>query len=164
MPNPIQVPLTPPRVPVLDERTGTISREWYMFFLSLRQGLGGTSVSVDDLQKGPPQVTIDEIDAHIDTKTGDLTPSNESLLSLIAELQKQIEALSLTPQPSLGTLSAVNQDYVQYLGFDTAPPWMGTKTGQFWFDSTTNQLNVQQGASVTQQIGEETFKIGRAHV
>ena len=152
-----------------------------MFFLSLRQGLGGTSVSVDDLQKGPPQVTIDEIDAHIDSKTGDITPSNESLLSMIAEIQKQlealavespccnnaeiqkqIEALALTPQPQLGTLSAVNQDYVQYLGFDTAPPWMGTKSGQFWFDSTTNQLNIQQGASVTQQIGEETFTYVRA--
>ena len=28
-------PITPPRVPLIDERTGLIERSWYMFFLSL---------------------------------------------------------------------------------------------------------------------------------
>ena len=28
-------PITPPRVPLIDERTGLIDRAWYMFFLSL---------------------------------------------------------------------------------------------------------------------------------
>ena len=64
-------------------------------------------------------------------------------------------------KPQLGTLSTVNQDYVSYLGFDTAPAWIGSKSGQFWFDPTTNQLNVQQGP-VTQQIGEEIFTYVRA--
>ena len=32
--NPTQI--TPPRVAFIDERSGAISREWYRFFLSLR--------------------------------------------------------------------------------------------------------------------------------
>jgi hypothetical protein len=35
-------------------------------------------------------------------------------------------------------------------------------SGRMWFDNTTNQLNIQQGANVTQQIGEETFTYIRA--
>lgn len=36
-----QVP--PPRVPILDARTGTISREWYRFMLSLYNLTGAGS-------------------------------------------------------------------------------------------------------------------------
>ena len=37
MPNPSAnpTPITPPRVPLIDSRTGLIERSWYMFFLSL---------------------------------------------------------------------------------------------------------------------------------
>lgn len=163
MPSPINVPLTPPRVPVLDERTGTISREWYMFFLSLRQGIGSSSVSLDDLQKGPPPVTVDETLSYIETQTADVAPSSEGLLEQVAELQKQIEALGVTPQPPLGTLSAINVDWVPYIGFDTAPPWIGTTAGQFWFDSTTGAFNAKMGNNhITQQVGEEFFQYGKA--
>ena len=31
----LNVPITPPRVPLIDERTGLIDRAWYLFFLSL---------------------------------------------------------------------------------------------------------------------------------
>ena len=31
----LNTPITPPRVPLVDERTGLIDRSWYMFFLSL---------------------------------------------------------------------------------------------------------------------------------
>lgn len=36
-PNATPTPITPPRVPLIDERTGLISRQWYLFFLSLFQ-------------------------------------------------------------------------------------------------------------------------------
>ena len=52
MPNPLNVPITPPRVAFIDPRTGNVSREWYAFFLSLFQLVSGSSVSLDDLQKG----------------------------------------------------------------------------------------------------------------
>lgn len=36
-PNATPTPITPPRVPLIDERTGLIDRSWYLFFLSLFQ-------------------------------------------------------------------------------------------------------------------------------
>ena len=154
--------VTPPRVPLTDERTGLISREWYRFFLNLFQlvGQGQNQISLLDVQYGPPVGTAGVSDTGNPGIAPDPLPSE--LLSDYAEMQKQVNGLEAVPEPQLGTLSSVNQDYVQYLGFDTAPPWMGTKTGQLWFNSTTNQLNIQQGASVTQQIGEETFTYVRA--
>ena len=85
MPNPLNVPITPPRVAFIDSRTGTVSREWYMFFLSLFQLVGGSSVSLDDLQKGPPSLTVDEINNAV-TKAGEnLRPSTESVVEQIGE-------------------------------------------------------------------------------
>lgn len=44
--NPVNI--TPPRVEFLDPRTGRISREWYMFFLSLFN-LTGSGTTVDGI-------------------------------------------------------------------------------------------------------------------
>ncbi len=50
-----QTTITPPRVAFLDPRSGTVSREWYMFFLSLFDLTGGgqSTVSLLDLLKAP---------------------------------------------------------------------------------------------------------------
>lgn len=50
-----QTNITPPRVAMVDARTGFISREWYMFFLSLFKltGSGSSAYSLEDLQQGP---------------------------------------------------------------------------------------------------------------
>lgn len=53
MHEPLRVPITPPRVPFIDVRTGTIAREWYLFFLSLYQVSDDNSITVSDLQKSP---------------------------------------------------------------------------------------------------------------
>ena len=161
--NPINITnVTPPRVPLTDARTGLVSREWYRFFLNLFQlvGQGQNQISLLDVQYGPPVGTAGVSDTGIPGIAPDPLPAE--LLSDYAEIQKQVNGLEAVPEPQLGTLSSVNQDFVQYLGFDTAPPWMGTKGGQFWYDSTTGQLNIQQGANVTQQIGEEVFTYVRA--
>ena len=49
MANPTQI--IPPRVPLTDERTGTISREWYRFFLHLFDVTGGgtNTTSIPDI-------------------------------------------------------------------------------------------------------------------
>src|SRR6267378_5718654 len=43
--------ITPPRVPLIDERTGLISREWFRFFLNLfvLTGSGTTTITVLDV-------------------------------------------------------------------------------------------------------------------
>ena len=50
MPNPsaTPTPITPPRVPLIDERTGLIDRSWYMFFLSLFKAAQGEDNPVPD--------------------------------------------------------------------------------------------------------------------
>jgi len=47
--------ITPPRVAFLDPRTGAVSREWYLFFLSLYDLTGGgtSTVSLEDIQRSP---------------------------------------------------------------------------------------------------------------
>jgi hypothetical protein len=47
-----------PRVPVIDEKTGLMSREWYRFFINLFNltGEGSNTTSLTDLQVGPPSL------------------------------------------------------------------------------------------------------------
>ena len=52
-----------PRVNIIDERTGLISREWYRFFLNLftLAGQGDNQTSLDDVQVGPPAQQINVV-------------------------------------------------------------------------------------------------------
>lgn len=176
--------ITPPRVPLIDDRTGLISREWYRFFLNLftLTGNGTNYTSLTDLQVGPPPVQLEQLQSP--DQIG-VTPSQNAAIEQIAELQKQVSGIESTPTdglldqiaelrkqingllmqvcPQLGTLSAVNQDYVSYLGFDTPPPWIGSNAGQFWYDPITGSWNAKMGGNnITQQIGEELFRYGKA--
>ena len=56
MPNITQIPA--PRVPIIDEKTGLMSREWYRFFINIFQltGNGSSNVSLEDLQVAPVPV------------------------------------------------------------------------------------------------------------
>lgn len=75
MPNPLNTPITPPRVAFFNPQTGAVAREWYMFFLSLYQLGGGSSVSLDELQLGPPPLTVEDlrVTASVVTKTANYT-------------------------------------------------------------------------------------------
>ena len=88
--------ITPPRVPLTDQRTGLISREWYRFFLNLFELTGGgkNTVSLTDLQLGPPPLTQEDL-ANINADV----QAQDYALDQIAEMQKQIQALQLTPPP-----------------------------------------------------------------
>ena len=116
--SPTQPILTPPRVPLVDPRTGLIDRAWYLFFLSLNRAVTGvidesgvtfsaesTIASVEaELQALaqfaetlPPVVALPAPDALTDCCSG--------LESQIAEMQKQIEALALLPAQVTAMLS-----------------------------------------------------------
>jgi hypothetical protein len=61
--NPTQ--LTPPRVALIDERSGAISREWYRFFLSL---LTATQTNQDEIELAPDATSlIASYDAMLET-------------------------------------------------------------------------------------------------
>lgn len=177
MPSPLNVPITPPRVSFIDERTGNVSREWYLFFLSLFQLTGGSSVSLGDVQKGPPPVTVDEINHAIDNRGNDLEPGQDGLLDQIAQLaqqvqdlqaqlqsccdaleqQKQIQDLQVKPQPELGTMSSVQQDNVRYLGFSLEPsPEIAYNVGEVAWNSDDGTLDVGQYNGTILQVGQET--------
>ena len=89
--------ITAPRVPFLDERTGLISREWYRFLLNLftLTGSGSNSTTLLDLQLGPVITPSDFISVIPETLSS--APLDSPLISQIAELQKQVEALAVVP-------------------------------------------------------------------
>jgi hypothetical protein len=116
-PNATPTPITPPRVPLIDPRTGLIDRAWYLFFLSLNDAATAvvddsgltfsaesTIASVDaaldavrqELQTLPPAVDLsDELTKQIQAAA--LEDCCSALVSQIAELQKQIDALQSAP-------------------------------------------------------------------
>jgi hypothetical protein len=116
--NPTQ--LTPPRVDLLDPRTGAISREWYRFFLSLLTATQTTqaetelspdvnallasydAVFADAVQglESAPDSGAAEVDAKVDAlaQAAGVTPTAASE-SEIADIQTQLQALALSPPP-----------------------------------------------------------------
>jgi hypothetical protein len=110
-PNANPTPITPPRVPLIDPRTNLIDRAWYLFFLSLNNiasaviddsGLTFSSESLlasydaalrsvnQELQTLPPVVIL---------PAPDVLGDSSALESQVAEMQKQIQGLQLTPPP-----------------------------------------------------------------
>lgn len=100
--NPI---ITPPRVPLVDPRTGMIDRAWYLFFVSLNNVANAV---IDDPVVGPsPESLIASYDAMLQTLAQDVgtQPSFDALVSQLAEQQKQIDALALLPAQVTAMLS-----------------------------------------------------------
>lgn len=108
-PNATPTPITPPRVPLIDPRTGLIDRAWYLFFLSLNQI--ATSV-VDDVVGSDAESLIASYDAALRSVNQELQtlppvvalpPADvlgdccSALVSQMAEMQKQVEALQVQP-------------------------------------------------------------------
>ena len=110
--------ITPPRVPLVDPRTGLIDRAWYLFFLSLNRATtaiideSGITFTAESLvasveaelqtlaqfaETQPPVVALPAPDALTDCCSG--------LVSQMAEMQKQIDALALLPAQVTAMLS-----------------------------------------------------------
>jgi hypothetical protein len=162
--------ITPPRVPLLDPKTGLITREWYRFFFSLFTLTGGgqNTASLTDLQVGPPPLTVDELTLLIDQTFGNLTPTPETS-ELQAALNAVRQELQTLPRQELGTMAALQQDNVPWLQFDTTPS--GFPTGPFangtvyWDDADaikTLNIVMEDSGEVIQHVGEETFYRVRA--
>ena len=113
--------ITPPRVPLTDQRTGLISREWYRFFLNLFELTGGgqNTTSLTDLQVGPPFPTQEDItDINVNIEALEKQPSEQSALDQIAELSKDVEGLE--KQPSVDTLVSIVAELQKHIqGLET---------------------------------------------
>lgn len=96
--------ITPPRVPLVDERTGLISREWYRFFLNLftLTGSGASAATLEDLQLAPAPT---DYSAEIAKAQNELAtqPPVIDYASQLAQLQNELATL---PPPI---------DYITYI-------------------------------------------------
>jgi hypothetical protein len=103
--NPTQPIITPPRVPLVDPRTGLIDRAWYLFFLSLNRAV--TGVIDESGVTFSAESTIASVEAELQTlaQFAETQPSVDGLLSQMAEMQKQIDALALLPAQVTAMLS-----------------------------------------------------------
>lgn len=86
--NPTQ--LTPPRVALLDPRSGAISREWYRFFLTL---LTATQTNQNESALAPDATSL--LASYIAAAPDAVAPSEGVLAALVADLQEQITALQM---------------------------------------------------------------------
>ena len=159
--------ITPPRVPLTDPRTGLISREWYLFLLSLFNQTGGSIVSLEDVQKGPPTQEVD-VGALLAQASAN-AESSSALLSQYATLANDVQALALgpanTPQlprlrygafcdTTIQTAAAINTAYA--MTFNTTEisngVYVGTPTSRIYVD-TDNVYNLQFSAQIDKTAG-----------
>lgn len=165
-PNATPTPITPPRVPLVDPRTGLISRAWYLFFLSLNDiatgvvddvNLGTDSISLiasydaalllvnQELQTLPPVVTLPIPDV--------LTDCCSALESQVAEMQKQIEALQVQPIVDTASITAA---------INAASSAPVTKTADFTVaDNETWLINNKSGSTCTVTLPTASAWSGR---
>ena len=159
--------ITPPRVPLMDPRSGLIAREWYLFFLSLFNQTGGSAVSLEDVQKGPPTQDLD-INALL-AQASLNAESSSALLSQYAALASEVQALEVAPAytPQLPrlrygsfydttdqTAAVINTAYAMTFNSTdlSAGVTIGTPTSRVYVD-THNVYNIQFSAQFVNTAG-----------
>ena len=126
-PSATPTPITPPRVAFFDERTGLISREWYMFFLSLFRQAG----YVQQALVGPP----------VSDQTGELAKAAQQ--AQLAAQQAALTAESSQAAQLAAQLSAAQSDIAvlqtAVQGLELAPPRVPFKRARYgsFYDTTT---------------------------
>ena len=150
-PNATPTPITPPRVPLIDPRTGLIDRAWYMFFLSLFN----TAIVVEQGDLGPNVASlIASYDAALQSVNQELQtlPSTSVLTSQIAELQKQIQNLEIQPVVDTASLQLLISSLF------TAPV---TVTADFTVGTSSWYINNKSGSTCTVTLPTPSSYVGR---
>jgi hypothetical protein len=135
--NPTQI--TPPRVEFIDPRSGAISREWYRFFLSLRNA---TETNQSEIELAPDTSSlIASYDAMLESLT-QTTESAPDCCSATADVDAKVNSLAqatgVTPPAASESEIAVIQSQLQALAL--APPpkeFISPRYGSFY--DTTDQ-------------------------
>ena len=136
--------IPPPRVPLIDERTGLMSREWYRFLLNLFRltGSGTNDTTLNDIQLAPKA----------QVESGDLED---------VYVQSQLAGPA---SPELGTLAAENEDNVRLIGFSTNPsPAVPNPapTGTLYWDGNST-LGLQMSQQVLAKLAQSQFTYVKA--
>jgi hypothetical protein len=133
--------IMPPRVPLLDERTGLISREWYRFFFNQFEKVSGSAASLEDLQTGPVETDSFVFEFIKNITQFAIEPAQDGVVDQIAEMQKQIQAAELSSEGALMALQAQLANlFADVQGLALSPPvtpqLKRARYGSF-FDTTT---------------------------
>lgn len=92
------------RVPIIDPRTGLISREWYLFFFSLFNlaGAGSNPVSLSDLQVGPADSFLSTQQTIVDAAFQALgvTPTEAGWEAAQGNIENALQGFGVSPTDS----------------------------------------------------------------
>jgi hypothetical protein len=94
--NATPTPITPPRVPIIDPRTGLIDRAWYMFFLSL---FTTTTEFIDSNIGSNAESLIASYDAELQSLTQNVQ-TKPQLSDSTAELKDLSQVVKTQPLPA----------------------------------------------------------------
>lgn len=134
--NPTQ--LTPPRVALIDERSGAISREWYRFFLSL---LTATQTNQDEVELAPDATSlIASYDAMLES-LAQTTESAPDCCSATADVDAKVNSLAqatgVTPPAATESDIAVIQSQLQALALSPPPKEFRSPRYGSFYDTTS---------------------------
>ena len=140
-PSATPTPITPPRVPLIDARTGLIDRSWYLFLLSLFQ----TAQDAEGTQLGPnAESLIASYDEAL--RAAQQTTETQSLAPQFNEFVKQIQALECLPSPQFDELDKRIQ------ALECSPPpreFKRSRYGSFYNTTTQSALVVNTATKIT---------------
>lgn len=92
------------RVPIIDPRTGLISREWYLFFFSLfnLSGSGSNTISLTDVQVGQPESQLESQQVVVDgaLQALGLTPNGSGWEAAQGSVENALQGFGVSPTDS----------------------------------------------------------------
>lgn len=128
--------LTPPRVALIDERSGAISREWYRFFLSLLTAVQSTQAEAELAPSAEGLLAAYDA-VFADALQGLASQPAAASVDDLAAIQTQIQALqSQIAEATAGDL-AVLQSGLQALALNPPPKQYLTPRYGSFYDTTT---------------------------
>jgi hypothetical protein len=152
--------ITPPRVPLIDPRTGLIDRAWFLFFLSLNTAANEVN---DNPDVGPNVASLlAAYDATLQALTQEVgSAPSTGTAELAAQVDNIRQELQVMPRAELGTMSQLQQANVPWVTFDTTPESVPSDVpGTLYWDSADGNQTlslVMINGVTTQQIGEEQY-------
>ena len=148
--NPTQ--LTPPRVALIDDRSGAISREWYRFFLSL---LTATQNNQAETELSPDTSSLlASYDAMLAT-LAQTTETQPDASALVASLTADLQALGQTALTAPAIQNS-NTLRTNYLDLEQNAAYVN-KIARFAWNDFDKTANLGMEYDVVQQVGLETY-------
>jgi len=146
--------IMPPRVPLVDQRTGLISREWYRFFFNQFEKVGSSAASLEDLQLGPVETDSFAFEIAKNITQFAIEPAQDGVVDQIAEMQKQIQAAELSSEGALMALQAQLANlFADVQGLALSPPvtpqLKRARYGSFYDTTTQTGTTINTAKAIT---------------